>query len=139
MLCPFHSEKTPSFFVNNEKGLFYCQGCGAGGDIFKFVQLYNNVNFSGAISLIDNEFALGLTNTKPKFSQHLQTKNRAYKQVLEKRIEEKKQIEYNDIAQHYRICMKALHKGTLDPFSDLWCYYMNQKTYLDYLIEEGGY
>jgi DNA primase len=36
-LCPFHAEKTPSFQVNREKGFFHCFGCGAGGDVIKFI------------------------------------------------------------------------------------------------------
>ena len=36
-LCPFHAEKTPSFSVNEEKGLFHCFGCGVSGDVFDFV------------------------------------------------------------------------------------------------------
>ena len=38
-LCPFHSEKTPSFTVNRDKQLFFCHGCKVGGDVFEFVKL----------------------------------------------------------------------------------------------------
>ncbi|HEX3035767.1 MAG TPA: DNA primase, partial [Thermodesulfobacteriota bacterium] len=48
-LCPFHDEKTPSFNVNEEKGVFHCFGCGAGGDIFGFMMRYNNLTFSEAL------------------------------------------------------------------------------------------
>lgn len=44
-LCPFHKEKTPSFYVVPAKQIFKCFGCGAGGDVFKFIQLRENVNF----------------------------------------------------------------------------------------------
>ena len=40
-LCPFHGEKTPSFQVNRDKGFFHCFGCGAGGDVIKFLQLHS--------------------------------------------------------------------------------------------------
>jgi DNA primase len=46
--CPFHSEKTPSFTVNQEKGLFYCFGCQTGGDIFGFVMQAENLTFNEA-------------------------------------------------------------------------------------------
>lgn len=48
-LCPFHSEKTPSFTVSPERGLFKCFGCGKGGDVFSFVQLRENVTFMEAM------------------------------------------------------------------------------------------
>lgn len=49
-LCPFHNEKTPSFHVNDEKGIFHCFGCGTGGDIFGFIMRYNNLTFSEAVA-----------------------------------------------------------------------------------------
>ena len=51
-LCPFHSEKTPSFNVNPDRGVFHCFGCGVGGDVVKFVELYEKVSFPEAVRLL---------------------------------------------------------------------------------------
>jgi DNA primase len=48
-LCPFHREKTPSFTVDRGKGLFYCFGCGTGGDVFKFLTLTERFTFPEAV------------------------------------------------------------------------------------------
>ena len=49
--CPFHHEKTPSFSVVPDKGFFYCFGCHAGGDVFKFLTMIENVSFFDAVKL----------------------------------------------------------------------------------------
>ena len=59
-ICPFHSEKTPSFSVNEEKQFYHCFGCGAGGDIIKFVQDYYKLDFNGAIAKICNDNGIEL-------------------------------------------------------------------------------
>ncbi len=51
-LCPFHNEKTPSFHVSADKQLFYCFGCGAGGNLAQFVMKSENVDFVDAIKLL---------------------------------------------------------------------------------------
>jgi DNA primase len=50
--CPFHNEKTPSFFVSPDRGSYYCFGCGAKGDIFTFVQEFEGLDFMGALKTL---------------------------------------------------------------------------------------
>ena len=57
-LCPFHSEKTPSFSVHREKQIFHCFGCGAGGDVFSFVMLAEKVAFPEAVRIVAEKCGL---------------------------------------------------------------------------------
>ena len=59
-LCPFHSEKTPSFHVDPEKGFFHCFGCHAGGDVFKFLELHEKVGFPDAVRMLAQKFGVAL-------------------------------------------------------------------------------
>jgi DNA primase len=57
-LCPFHGEKTPSFHVNPDKGFFHCFGCGIGGDVFKFVELFDKLAFPEAVRVLAGRFGI---------------------------------------------------------------------------------
>jgi DNA primase len=59
-LCPFHSEKTPSFHVDPEKGFFHCFGCGVGGDVFKFLELHEKAAFPDAVRVLAQKFGVAL-------------------------------------------------------------------------------
>jgi DNA primase len=51
-LCPLHADQKPSFLVDTSKGLFYCYGCGRGGDVIRFAELYHQVKFLQAVALL---------------------------------------------------------------------------------------
>jgi len=51
-LCPLHGDHKPSFLVDPNKDLFYCYGCGRGGDVIRFAELYHQVRFSQALALL---------------------------------------------------------------------------------------
>ena len=59
-LCPFHDERTPSFGINPAEKLYYCFGCGEGGDAFKFVQETEGVGFAGALEYLADRFGVAL-------------------------------------------------------------------------------
>jgi DNA primase len=59
--CPFHNEKTPSFFVSPDRGSFYCFGCGAKGDIFTFVEQFEGLDFMGALKLLAERAGIPIT------------------------------------------------------------------------------
>jgi DNA primase len=59
-LCPFHSEKTPSFSVSPEKNMFYCFGCGEGGNIFSFLMKYENLTFPEAAKAIAEQYNIAI-------------------------------------------------------------------------------
>jgi len=62
-LCPFHQEKTPSFNVNKDKGFFKCFGCGAGGDVVKFVEMYQKLSFPEAVRHLAQRASIQLPET----------------------------------------------------------------------------
>ncbi len=59
-LCPFHQEKTPSFTVSAVKGLYYCFGCGEGGDVVRFVERAENLSFAEAIEQLGERFGIAV-------------------------------------------------------------------------------
>lgn len=62
-LCPFHQEKTPSFHVDPERKLFFCFGCQTGGDLFKFVMLYEQVEFPEAVKILAERNGIQMPRT----------------------------------------------------------------------------
>lgn len=59
-LCPFHDERTPSFSVNVDEKLFHCFGCGEGGDIFRYIELTEGVDFPDAVTLLADRAGIEL-------------------------------------------------------------------------------
>jgi DNA primase len=62
--CPFHNEKTASFYISPGRGSYYCFGCGAKGDIFSFVQAYEGLDFKGALKVLADRAGVPLTGFK---------------------------------------------------------------------------
>ena len=63
-LCPFHSEKTPSFSVNETKGLYYCFGCGKGGNVITFLKEIRGDSFSDIVDYLKNKYNIPVEYTK---------------------------------------------------------------------------
>lgn len=66
-LCPFHNEKTPSFRVNSEEGIYRCFGCGAKGDVFNFVMQRDSLDFRGAMRVLAERYAITLSEDNQEF------------------------------------------------------------------------
>ncbi len=62
--CPFHNEKTPSFYISASRNTYYCFGCGVKGDIFTFVQEFEKVDFKGALKILADRAGVELTQFK---------------------------------------------------------------------------
>ena len=75
-LCPFHEEKTPSFSIDPEKGLFYCFGCHAGGDAIKFVMELDRLSFPEAVDRLARQFGVHLPPASPDARRRRQTSDR---------------------------------------------------------------
>jgi len=78
-LCPLHKESQPSFYVNVRKDVFYCHGCGQGGDLIRFVQLWRGLSFRQSLASIDPEIAL-----EPNCSAVLEEAATFYQQQLDR-------------------------------------------------------
>lgn len=78
-LCPFHSEKDPSFTVDSEKQLFHCFGCGAGGDVFTLVMEKENLSFPEAVKYLAEKFHIPLPRQTRLSPEALKLEERIFK------------------------------------------------------------
>src|SRR3989304_6361773 len=104
-LCPFHSEKTPSFTVNEEKGIFHCFGCGVGGNVYHFLMQYEHLTFPEAVEQVGKRYGIAVERLdRPKAGRdgeekeslyHLNERAAAYfHEMLLGRPEGKRALEY---------------------------------------------
>jgi len=82
-LCPFHPEKTPSFFVNPERQFFYCFGCGAGGDVIQFIMKHRGLSFAEAIRYLADRYGISIPERSTSSNRSSSQKNE-YLDLLEK-------------------------------------------------------
>lgn len=76
--CPFHHEKTPSFSVNPEKGLYHCFGCGASGNVITYLKTYENLDYIEAIEMLADMQGLDIPYQSSKVNEN----NRQYEQYI---------------------------------------------------------
>ena len=88
-LCPFHNEKTPSFSVTPAKQMYYCFGCGAGGNVITFVMEYENYSFREAVEMLADRSGVKL----PKMEYSKEAKAKADRKAA--------LLEINKLAANY--------------------------------------
>src|ERR671918_2380413 len=79
-LCPFHEERTPSFSVNPQDKLFYCFGCGKGGDVITFVRETEQLDFATAVEWLGERFRVTLAyeETSPRLGADRRRRERLH-------------------------------------------------------------
>ena len=80
--CPFHNEKTPSFFVSPGRESYYCFGCGAKGDIFTFVEEFEGLDFKGALKLLADRAGVPL----PHFNREAESEKEKFMNIMKAQI-----------------------------------------------------
>ena len=104
--CPFHNEKTPSFFVSPDRGSYYCFGCGAKGDIFTFVEEFEGLDFKGALRLLANKAGVVL--------EQYNKEEESEKEKLYRVMEEATRFFENNLIQNKEVLDYLKSRGLMD-------------------------
>lgn len=148
-LCPFHNEKSPSFSVSPSKQIYYCFGCGAGGNVFSFVMQYENYTFPEAVKYLAER--AGVTLPELEYTEEMRQRENKRAKLLE----------INKLAANYFYCrlhsdrgkigldylkkreltdetMKHFGLGFASATGNELVQYLKHKGYEDKLIQEAG-
>ena len=144
-LCPFHSEKNPSFFVSPSKQIWHCFGCSRGGDIFKFVMEIEGVEFGDALRILAQKAGVKLKREDPK----LKTERKRTYEICELATRFfQKQLKESKIGQKVKeyllsrgINEDSIEKWQLGYAPNTWrglCDFLVSKGYKNEEIEKAG-
>lgn len=148
-LCPFHGEKTASFSVSQNKQMFYCFGCGAGGNVFTFIMNYENFTFPEAVEHLAKRVGMEL----PKREYSVEEKRRADRKTTLMEINKdaanyyyiQRRGEAGKIARDYfekrQLSPEMLRQFALGfslPYRDDLYQYLKKKGYSDSLLKDSG-
>lgn len=140
--CPFHNEKTPSFFVSNERNSYYCFGCGKGGDIFSFVEEFEGLDFKGTLKLLAEKANVSLDSS---YSLPKEDKDSLYEIMEVATLYFQSNLQKNDKALNY-LKLRGLEDKTISIFrlgfaKNDWrelTNYLKNKGFSFELIEKSG-
>lgn len=110
--CPFHNEKTPSFYVSPERSSFYCFGCSAKGDIFTFVEKFEGIDFMGALKVLAERAGVRLE----KLSETKDNRKELLYKILEDATVFFENNLKKDSVAHAYILGRGLTQKTIDTF-----------------------
>jgi DNA primase len=110
--CPFHNEKTPSFYISPDRGSYYCFGCGSKGDIFTFVEQFEGLDFMGAMKLLADRAGVPIVIEKP---EHANEKERLYSIMEESTKFFEENLKNSKLAQDY-IKSRGIKDETIKSF-----------------------
>lgn len=113
-LCPFHTEKSPSFSISPTKQFFHCFGCGASGNAISFLMQYNNMDFLEALELLANQAGLSLPDNTSD-ANHTISRN-LFEIVEDSRHFFQQQLHHNPQALEYLYQKRGLSSSTLEHF-----------------------
>ena len=143
-ICPFHSEKTPSFMVSSEKQIFHCFGCGKGGDIFGFLMEKEGLGFAEALNQLAEKAGVELKNKSRDWGEKskLFTINELATKFFEKSLTDSKE---GRIAMNYLI-NRGINRDIIETFrvgyaSKGWEYlykFLQRKEYSKTDIDKAG-
>lgn len=148
-LCPFHNEKSPSFSVTPGKQMYYCFGCGAGGNVITFLMKYENMSFTEAVKSLAER--AGVSLPEPEYSEEMRRKENKRQQMFAVNKEAAKYfyyqlrsnqgkpgMEYLQGRQLSEETMKQFGLGFANVTSNDLVLYLRSKGYDDKLIAEAG-
>jgi DNA primase len=143
--CPFHNEKTPSFFISPSRGSYYCFGCGASGDIFTFVEEFEGLDFRGALKLLAGRAGVVLESYNPKDQKIQSEKERLYEVMEEATVFYESNLKNNSEVQSY-LKNRGLNEESVKSFRIGYAIldwrklfdYLKSKNFTDVEIEKAG-
>ncbi len=148
-LCPFHNEKTGSFSVSPHKQMYYCFGCGAGGNVFTFLMQYENFTFGEAMQTLADKVGVELPKQEMSAAQKKEADKRAllleinneaakYFYALLRNPRGQKAHQYFKNRELSDETMQKFGLGYSDQYSDDLYRYLKSKGYKDEILKESG-